>query len=167
MVAVLCLAALCHAQEEVEVAPVKGGVVLIVSAQKSYQLMPGETKLPSFMVECLHKGKHGAGSHLVLFSPGGAVANDSGALGAQSEHAFVMTVNGKKRATAWVSYGDTDTFAYAAKSDEERMQFLQSLLGSTVSIQFKPFLTGTPTTATFDLTKMRDALEHQSECSGQ
>ena len=149
--------------QEVEVKAVKGGVILSVSAQQSYQLMPGETKLPTFSVECVHKGKKAG--HLVLFSPGGMVVSDAegDTKGAQS---FVLAINGKKRATSWVSYGDTDTYAYFARTDEERMQFLQSLLGSVVSIQFKPFLTGTPATATFDLTKLRDAVQQQSECSG-
>jgi hypothetical protein len=160
----LLLGPLAMLAQDVQVAPTKGGIMLSVSAQHSYQLMPGETKLPSLSVECVHKGKHLG--HLVLFSPGGMVASEGG-LNSQGPQPLVLTANGKKLASSWVPFGDTDTYAYFAHSEEERVQFMESLLGSIVSIQFKPFLTGTPTTATFDLTKLREAGNKQPECSAQ
>ena len=86
---------------------------------------------------------------------------------AKGSQSFVLTINGRKQATAWMRYGDGDSYANVARTEPERMQFLQSLLGSTVSIEFKPFLTGTLTTATFDLSKLGDAISHQAECGGQ
>ena len=162
--AIGCLSLLCSAQE-VQVSSVKGGVMLSVSAQHSYQLMPGETKLPTLGVECIHKGKKS--SHLVIFSPGGAVVGDDTDASAKGGQAFVLTIDGKKQASSWIRYGDGDSYANVARTEPERMQFLQALLGSTVSIEFKPFLTGAPTTATFDLSKLGDAINKQSECSGQ
>ena len=48
------------------------------------------------------------------------------------------------------------------------MKFLQSLLSSvTVSIEFKPFLTGVPTTSVFDLSKLRDEMAKYPECTTQ
>ncbi len=161
--AVLCLAALGNAQE-VQIAPVKGGVMLSVSAEHSYQLMPGETKLPVLGVECIHKGKKS--SHLVIFSPGGSVVGGDDDAGAKGGQAFLITIDGKKRSSSWTRYGDAESYANVARTEQERLQFLQSLLGSMVSIEFKPFLTGTPTTATFDLSKLREAMNKQSECSG-
>lgn len=163
-VAALCLAALSNAQE-VQVSPVKGGVMLSVSAEHPYQLMPGETKLPVLGVECIHKGKKS--SHLVIFSPGGSVVGGDDDAGAKGGQAFLITINGKKQPSFWTRYGDAESYANVARTEQERMQFLQSLLGSTVSIEFKPFLTGTPTTTTFDLSKLRDAMNKQSECSGE
>ncbi len=163
LIAVVGASLLCSGQE-VQVSPVKGGVMLSVSAQHSYQLMPGDTKLPTLSVECLHKGKKG--SHLLIFSPGGMVGenNEAGGKGGQS---FVLTVNGKKQASTWATFGAPDTFVYFGKTEPERAQFLQSLLGSTVTFEFKPFLTGTPATATFDLSQLREAMNKQSECSGE
>jgi hypothetical protein len=163
IVAGLCLSVLTSAQE-VQVSPVKGGVMLSVSAQRSYQLMPGDSKLPVLSVECLHKGKKG--SHLVIFAPGGMVGDNNEA-GGKGEQSFVLTVNGKKQASTWATYGQPDTFVYLGKTEPERAQFLQSLLGSTVTFEFKPFLTGTPASATFDLSQLREALNKQSECSGE
>ncbi len=161
---VLCCSVASFAQE-VQVNQVKGGIALSVSAQKSYQLMPGESKLPVLSVECLHKGKKS--SHLVIFSPGGSVVGDDMDASAKGGQAFVITINGKKQTSTWMRYGDAESYANVARTEPERMQFLQSLLGSTVSIDFKLFLTGTPTTATFDLSKLRDAMNKQSECSGE
>jgi hypothetical protein len=150
--------------QEVSVSPTKGGIVLSVSAQKSYELMPGETKVPILSMECLHKGSKM--SHLVVFLPGGMVADDSGSTSTQAEESFVVTINGTKHVTSWATYGDNNGYAYVGKTEPERLQFIELLLASpTVSIQFKPFLTGTPTTTTFDLSQMREAMSKQAACS--
>jgi len=151
--------------QEVQVHSTKGGLVLSVHAQQAYQLMPGETKLPMLSVECLHKGNKA--SHVVLFVPGGPVADESSDdASGKAEQVFPVTVNGKKVMTSWVLYGDTSSYAYFGKTEPERVQFLELLLSSpSVSIAFKPFLTGTPTTTVFDLTKLRETLQSHPECS--
>src|SRR5208282_1220257 len=162
LVAILLWSCLCSGQE-VQVSPVKGSISLSVSAQKPYQLMPGETKLPVLSLECLHKGKKS--SHLVVFLPGGAVGDEASESSAKGEQLFVVTMDGKKQPTPWVPYGDTTSFAYFGKTDAERLQFIHALLGSaTVSIEFKPFLTGAPTTSVFDLSKLREELNKYPEC---
>jgi hypothetical protein len=68
--------------------------------------------------------------------------------------------------TNWIPYGDTATFAYYGKTEPERLTFIQSILGSpAVSIEFKPFLTGTPVTSSFDLSKLRDEMDKHPECA--
>ena len=162
---VLCCSFASFAQE-VQVNQVKGGIALSVSAQKPYQLMPGETKLPVLSLECLHKGKKS--SHLVVFLPGGAVVDDASESSAKGGQLFVVTMDGKKQPTPWVPYGDTTSFAYFGKTDAERLQFIHALLGSAmVSIEFKPFLTGAATTSVFDLSKLREEMNKYPECSAQ
>ena len=81
---------------------------------------------------------------------------------------FNMTIAGTKQMTAWVPYGDAVTFTYSAKTDSERLKFIQSLLNSgVVSIEFKPFLTGVPTTSVFDLSKLRDEIDKYPECAAK
>lgn len=148
-----------------QVAPAKGGITLSVSADKPYQLMPGETKLPVLSVECLHKNK--ATAHVLIFQPGGEVGDISQA-GGKGGESFVVKVNGTKQASRWVPYQDTSSFAYFAKTDAERMAFIQSVLNAgTISFDFKPFLTGVATTAVFDVSKLRDEVSKHPECSAQ
>ncbi|MGA2905981.1 MAG: hypothetical protein ABSD98_19310, partial [Candidatus Korobacteraceae bacterium] len=62
--------------------------------------------------------------------------------------------------------GDAVTYAYFGKTEAERLEFIQSVSSSgTVSIEFKPFLTGSPTTSIFDLSKLRDAMDKYPECA--
>jgi hypothetical protein len=76
-----------------------------------------------------------------------------------------MLINGIRTLTVWTTYSDTTTFTYAARSEKERIKFIQSLLGSeTVSIDFMPFL-GLPTTSTFDLSKLRFEINNYPECA--
>jgi hypothetical protein len=151
--------------QEVHVSQGNGNVVLSVWAQKPYELIPGETKMPVLTVDCVHKGKKIA--HLLKFLPGGSVVEDNPDAGAQSgQLIFIMTIGGSKQMTTWMPYGDTVTYAYAGKTDAERLKFIQSVSSSgTVSIEFKPFLTGSPTTSTFDLSKLRDAMDKYPECA--
>ena len=158
----LCCSSLGLGQD-VEVHGTKGGIVLSVNAQQSYQLIPGETKLPILSVQCLHKGSKA--SHLVIFLPGGEVVDENPDAGGKVDKVFPVTINGKKHMAHWVIYTDTLSYAYFARTDAERMEFLQSLLSSpTVAIEFRPFLTGTPTTAVFDLSKLREELDKHPEC---
>ena len=161
--AVVVCALSCWGQE-VEVNPTKGGIALSVSAQQAYQLMPGESKQPVLSIECLHKGSKV--SHLVMFQPGGMVAENTADLSANAATQIMpVTINGKKHTIPWAQYGDASTYAYAGKTDAERMEFIEMLLSSpTVSIEFKPFLTGTNTTAVFNVSKLHDEMNRHAEC---
>jgi len=158
------LGSLWSLAQAVHVAPVKGGVVLSVSAQKPYPLLPGMSKLPQLGVECIRKGSKS--SHTVIFWPGGSVVADDIEPGGKGGQGFAMTIDGNKEATPWSSYGDSGAFAYFAKTEPERVRFLQTVLNAkTVSIDFKSFLTGASVTSTFDLSALRDAVQKQPDCA--
>ena len=162
-IALLLSSLLCPAQE-VQVSRGIGTVALSVTAQKPYALMSGEEKSPTLTVECAHKGKKTG--HVLSFTAGSALneGTDMDAKGAQL--ILNMTVGGTKQKTGWVPYGDTITYAYFAKSDVDRVKFIQSLLDSgKVSIEFKPFLTGKPTTSVFDVSKVREEMDKSPECA--
>jgi hypothetical protein len=162
LVAIVLWSSLCLGQE-VHVSRGKDTVVLSVSAQKPYPIMSGEAKFPMLSVECAHKGKKTG--HNVKFSPSGALVEENPDVkGAQQT--FNMTIGGTKQVTGWVPYGDTVTYAYFANSDVERVKFIESLLNSgKVSIEFKPFLTGAPTSSVFDLSRLREEMDKQPECA--
>lgn len=162
-VTIVLWSSLCLGQE-VNVSRGKDTVVLTVSAQKPYQLMSGEQKLPTLGVECIQKGKKTA--HLLKFLPAGTLAGDLEADAKGGPRTFTMTIGGTKQITAWVGFGDAVTFSYFAKTDAERLQFIQSLLNAgKVSIEFKPFLSGVPTTSVFDLSKLRAEMDKYPECA--
>ena len=57
------------------------------------------------------------------------------------------------------------TYLYFAKTDADRVKFIESLLrAGTVSIEFKSFLKGATTTSTFDLGKLREEINKHPEC---
>jgi hypothetical protein len=162
--AALLLSSLLCLGQEVTISRGIGTVALSVTAQKSYALMSGEEKSPTLTVECAHKGKKTG--HVLSFTAGSALAEgtDMDAKGAQL--ILNMTVGGTKQKTGWVPYGDTITYAYFAKSDVDRVKFIQSMLDSgRVSIEFKPFLTGKPTTSVFDVSKVREEMDKSPECA--
>lgn len=147
--------------QEVQVTPGKNTVTLSVSAQKPYDLMSGEKKIPVLSVECSQKGKKAG--HIVAFSPGGAVVEDTPE---GQQVSFMMTIGGTKQPTSWVAFGDTVTFAFFGKHEPERVQFIQALLNSgMVSIEFKPFLTGASITSVFDLSQLRAEIDKHPECA--
>lgn len=153
--------------QDIHVSAMKGGIVLSMPAQTSYKLMAGEEKRPQLTLECVPKGKKN--SHILLFIAGGALAEDSPetAMARNAEETLLMTINGTKQTTTWVPYGDPQTFAYYGKTEPERAQFLETLMKSgTVAIDFKPFLSGMPVTAVFDLSKLREEMSKHPECSG-
>lgn len=166
LVAIMLWSALCVAQE-VHVSHGKDSVSLSVVARQPYQLLSGEGKMPVLSVECIHKGKKSG--HVLKFSPGGSLAEDNFEVDAKpGQMTFNMTIAGTKEGTPWAPYGDTVTFAYLAKTDADRLQFIQSLLNSgMVSIEFNPFLTGVPTTSVFDLSKLRDEIGKYPECAAK
>ena len=157
-VALFLWSALCTGQE-VHVARGNGTVSLSVVALKPYPVMSGEEKFPILSVECAHKGKKTG--HIIAFSAGGTLIEE-----AKAQLIFNMTISGARQMTPWVPYGDTITYAYFAKTDAERVKFIQSLLDSgKVSIEFKPFMTGAPTTSVFDLSKLRGEMDKSPECA--
>lgn len=162
-VAIVLWSSLCLGQE-VLISRGKDTVVLSVSAQKPYQLMSGEQKLPTLSVECTQKGKKTA--HLLKFLPAGTLAGDLEADAKGGPRTFTMTIGGTKQVTAWVGFGDAVTFVYFAKTDAERLKFIQSVLSAgRVSIEFNPFLSGASTTSVFDVSKLRDAMDKSPECA--
>lgn len=163
LVAIVLWSSLCLGQE-VNVSQGNGVVVLSVAAQRPYPLMSGEQRLPTLSVECTQKGKKTA--HLLKFLPGGTLAGDLEADAKGGPRTFAITIAGAKQLTAWVGYGDAVTFSYFAKTDAERLKFIQSVLSSgKVSIEFKPFLSGTSTTSVFDVSKLRAEMDKYPECT--
>ena len=150
--------------QEVHVSQGKGIVVLSVLALKPYQLMSGEEKTAAFAFVCTQKGKKTA--HVLKFLPGEQLVEDNpGVTATSGEFVFNMTISGTKQMTEWTP-SDPVTFAYAAKTDVDRLKFIQAVLSSgTVSIEFRPFLSGATTSSTFDLSKLRDEVGKHPECS--
>jgi hypothetical protein len=164
-VAIVLWSSLCVGQE-VHVSRGNGTVALSVAAQKPYSLATGQEKLPTLTVECVHKGKKTG--HTIAFSAGGALVEDTDMDAKGAQQIFKMTIGGTTQTTGWVPYGDTITYAYFAKTDAERVKFIQALLNSgKVSVEFKPFLTGAPTTSVFDLSKLRAEMDKSPECAMQ
>jgi hypothetical protein len=167
VIAAVLLASLLGSGQEVKVTHGKDNVALSVSAQKEYQILASEKKLPVLSVQCTQKGKKAV--HLVIFTAGGALAEgdpeSAPKNGAISLH---MIVGGKDEVTDWIPYNDPVTFTYYGKTEPERMTFLQLLLSApTASISFTPFLTGATATSTFDLSKLRDEVNAQPECAAK
>ncbi len=161
--AVLSWSLLCLGQE-VTISRGIGTVALSVTAQKPYALMSGEEKSPTLTVECAHKGKKTG--HVLSFTAGSALTEGTDMDAKHAQLILNMTVGGTKQKTGWVPYGDTITYAYFAKSDVDRVKFIQSLLDSgKVSIEFKPFLTGRPTISVFDVSKVREEMDKSPECA--
>src|SRR5271165_2733002 len=134
-VAVLVFSSTAYAQQ-VEVSAVKGGVTLAVSAQKGYQIIAGQDRIPTLTLECIRKGKKGG--HLLIFSPGGEMLLSSTGLNAiTAPQSLAVTINGKTETTVWAPYGDVASFTYYGKTEPERIQFIHSLLSAgMVTIEF-------------------------------
>jgi hypothetical protein len=157
LIGVSCLA------QEVHVTQPKGHVELSIAAQQPYQLMMGQLpKLSTLTVECAQKGKKAG--HIVLFQPGTALTEDS-----EKGSLQVLTVildDHPPVETEWMPYGDSGSLAYYGKTEPERLTFLQLLEKSkSLTIEFKPFLTGMPVTSHFALDKLRDEIAKQPQCA--
>ncbi len=150
--------------QEVKVTPGKDSVALSVSAQKAYDILASEKKVPVLSVQCSLKGKKTG--HMVIFTAGGALEESDAESGAKNGAVTLhMMVGGKEQATDWIPYNDPTTYAYYGKTEPERAAFLQLLLSApSASINFTPFLTGAPATAVFDLSKLRDEVNSHPEC---
>lgn len=101
--------------------------------------------------------------------PGGALVEDGPEVTAKGgQLPFIMTIGGNKETTSWIPYGDAISYAYYGKTEPERVKFIELVLSSgAISIEFKPFLTGVPTTSSFDLSKLRDEMTKHPECALQ
>ncbi len=163
MVAVM-LWTLLGSGQEVKVTPGKDSVALSVSAQKAYDILTSEKKVPVLSVQCSLRGKKAG--HMVIFTAGGALAEgDAESGGKNGAITLHMTVGGKEQATHWIPYNDPITYAYYGKTEPERAAFLQLLLSApTASINFTPFLTGATATTVFDLSKLREEVNNHPEC---
>ena len=142
-----------------------GVVTLSVMAQKPYSLIvAGQAKTAALGVACQQKGKKT--THAITFSPGGIVTEQEySTFGNSASLVLEMTIGEHKQSTTWVSHGNLQSFDYFGKTEPERIQFLQALLSvPTVSVDFTPFLTGTPTSSTFDLTTLRTEFDKHPEC---
>jgi len=153
--------------QEVQVTAGKGSVLLSVSAQQPYELLAGEKKLPELSVDCVRRGKKTG--HFLIFSPGGTlVADDPEAAGKDTRVTLAMTTASGKVPTLWVFFGDTQTYAYFSDTEPHRLQFIHSVLNSKrVAIDFKPFLTGTPITSVFDVSRLQAEMDRHAECTEQ
>jgi hypothetical protein len=144
----------------------KGVVTLSVMAQKPYTLIAsGQTKTPVLSVVCQQKGKKTV--HAITFSPGGILTDQEySTFGSSASLVLVMNIGGHEQSATWVSQGNLQSFDYVGKTEPQRTQFLHVLLSvPTISIDFTPFLTGTPTSSTFDLTELRTEFDKHPECA--
>jgi hypothetical protein len=154
--------------QDVRVTAEKGLVTLSVAAQKPYTLtVAGQPKTPVLSVTCQQKGKKI--THVITFSPGGILTEQEySTFGNSASLVLDVTLAEHKQSTTWVSHGNLQSFDYYGKTESERIQFVQALLSvPSVSIAFTPFLTGTPTASTFDLTGLRAEIDKHPECAMQ
>jgi hypothetical protein len=156
--------------QDVHVTSDKGVTTLSVRAQKPY--VAGPTKTPVLSIVCQLKSKKIV--HAITFSPEGFLTEQEySTFGSSTSLVLEMTIGGQKQSTNWVHQNDksfqstaSHAFDYVGKTEPERAQLLQALLSApTVSIAFTPFLTGIPTSSTFDLTGLRTEFDNHPECA--
>jgi hypothetical protein len=161
----VALRSLTAVAQEVHVTSENGILTLSVSAQLPYTLMAaGQPKTPVLTVGCQQKGKKAG--HLITFSPGGTMAEQQySTFGSSASLLLPVKLGRQKLSTNWVAYGNVETFTYYGKTEQERLAFLHALLNvPSVTIEFTPFLTGVPTSSTFDLTELRAEFDTHPEC---
>ena len=166
---VLCgVVALCSlpvAAQELHVTAENGIVTMSVAAQKSYTLLAaGAPKTPVLAVICQKKGKKTG--HVITFSPGGILKEQELSTFGNSASLLLSTKLGEQTlSTHWIAYGNVETFTYYGKTEPERLAFVHALLNSpNITIEFTPFLTGAPTSSTFDLTGLPAEFDRHPEC---
>lgn len=164
VIAAVLLSALFSSGQEVTVTPGKDSVGLSVSAQKPYELLAGQKKVPVLSIQCVLKSKKSV--HLITFTAGEVLAeNDAESAPKNKSFVLHMVVGGKSMATDWIPYNDPITYAYYGQTEPERVSFLQLLLNSpSATIEFTPFLTGALATSVFDLSKLHDEVNSHPEC---
>ena len=161
----VALCALTAVPQDVHVTSEHGIVTLSVAAQTPYTLMAtGQPKTPVLTVSCQQKGKKTG--HSITFSPGGILTEQQySTFGSSTSLLLTVKLGGQKLSTNWVAYGSVETFAYYGKTEQERLAFLHALLNApNVTIEFTPFLTGGPTSSTFDLSELRSEFDRHLEC---
>ncbi len=158
LVAVWC--SLSCIGQEVQVSGDSTHLILVLPAKSSYNLSFSQQRTPILRLECSSKGKKSG--HVLSFTA------DTD-LEAQTNSGPVMltiVVNGRRRVTPWMPYGDTVTFAFYGKTEPERVEFLKTVLAlPTLGIEFKPFLTGQTATAVFDMKKLQEEVATHPECA--
>ena len=162
----LAFSGMCVSAQEVHVSAQNGIVTLTAPAQKPYTLMgSSQSRVPILSLACQRKGKKSG--HSIVFSPGSALAQKQfSTFGSTATVSLEITLEGHRQATAWVSAGSADDYAYFGKTEPERVQFLQALWrASALTIEFTPFLTGIPVSSTFDLTTLRAEFDKHPECT--
>jgi hypothetical protein len=151
--------------QDVQVTSDKGVVTLSVTAQKAH--VAGQAKAPVLSVVCQQKGKKF--THAITFAPGGMLTEQEfSTFGNSTSLVLEMTIGENKQSTTWVAHNfkSFQSYEYVGKTEPERIHFLQTLLSApSVSIAFTPFLTGAPTSSTFDLTGLRTEFDKHPECA--
>jgi hypothetical protein len=143
-----------------------GAVTLSVGALKPYALTASShAQAPVLSISCQQKGKKF--SHAIIFAPGGILTEQQySTFGGAASLVLEVTAGAQKLSTNWVAHGNLENFAYLGKTEPERVNFLQVLLGTPmISIEFTPFLTGEPVTSTFDLSGLRAEFDKHPECA--
>lgn len=162
----IALGSLTALAQEVHVTSENGIVTLSVAAQRPYTLIStGRPKVPMLTVSCQQKGKKTG--HSVTFSPGGILTEQQySTFGNSAAVPLAVKLGGQKLSTNWVAYGNVETFTYYGKTEQERLVFLHALLNApSITIEFTPFLTGVPTSSTFDLPELRVEFDRHPECA--
>jgi len=161
------LFALVSVAQEVHVSPERGGIVLSVPAQHPYELMPGQQKMPLLGVECLGKGKKN--SHTPLFIPGGSLVQEGIEPGDTGGQVITMILDGTKQVMTWAPYKAPVTMMFTYPGGEaDRVHLIQAMLHSSpLHVEFKPFLTGQPVIAIFDLAPLQTEMAKHPECAMQ
>jgi len=164
ILAAILLCSIIAVGQEVEITPGKNSVALTITSSKSYHLLPTEEKQSTLTLMCALKGNKAG--HLLLFSPGSEIGEDDPETEPRNgQLTLKLKIGGTKQVTSWIPYGSKATFAYYGKTEPERLEFIQDLLTSpTVSVQFKPYLTGQLVTSDFDLSQLRDEVAKHPEC---
>jgi hypothetical protein len=149
--------------QEVHVTSEKGVTTLSVMAHAAN--VAGQRKTAVLTVTCRPKNKKMA--HTITLLPGGILTEQEySTFGGSASLVLQMTIGGQKQSTTWVSHEDLRSFDYVGKTEAERVHFLEALLSvPTVSIEYTPFLTGTPASSTFDLTGLQAEFPKHPECA--
>lgn len=152
--------------QDVHVTSDNGVTTLSLMAQQPYGLIySGHAKTPVLGVVCQQKGKKIV--HAITYSPGGIVTEQEySAWGNSASLVLEMTIGEHRQPTTWVSHSNFQSFDYVGKTEPERIHFLQALLSvPTVSVEFTPFLTGIPTSSTFNLAGLQAEFAKHPECA--
>ncbi len=140
-------------------------------AQKPY--VSGQKKTPVLSVVCQRKGNKTV--HAITFSPESILSEQEySSFGNTTSLVLQMTIGGQKRPTTWEYHNlksfqathSFHSFDYFGETEPQRIELIQALLNApSVSFAFTPFLTGVPSSSTFDLTGLRTEFDKHPECA--